>query len=250
MPTSRRPEQNAVDWADLDVAARLTALRRAIAGRLVFTTSFGAEDQALTHIIAETGLDIELATLDTGRLFPETYDVWVATEARYGLRVRAFLPERGKLAEYIDENGINGFRDSVDARKSCCFVRKVEPLRRALAGATGWVTGLRADQSDARNAVPWLAQDEGFGILKANPLRDWSRDQVSEFLAVHAVPQNVLHAQGYVSIGCAPCTRAIRPGEPERAGRWWWEESSKECGLHVGPDGRLVRANAQKEVVA
>ncbi len=242
MSAFRLPDQIAADWDDLDVAARLTSLRRAVPGRLVFTTSFGAEDQALTHLIAEAGLDIELATLDTGRMFPETYDVWVETEARYGLKVRAFLPERGKLADYVDQNGINGFRHSVDARKACCGVRKVEPLRRALAGATGWITGLRADQSDARNSVPWLAYDDGFGILKANPLRDWSRDRVSAFLAAHDVPQNVLHALGFVSIGCAPCTRAIAPGEPERAGRWWWEESSKECGLHVGPDGRLVRA--------
>ena len=250
MPSLISPDQIAAEWDQLSPAQRLISLRRSVAGRLVFTTSFGAEDQALTHIIAEAGLDIELATLDTGRLFPETYDVWAATELRYGLRIRGYYPEQSALASYVTENGINGFRDAIQARKDCCAIRKVEPLRRALLGAVGWITGLRADQSDARQSVPWLAHDDGFSLLKANPLRDWSRDQVSEFLQAHNVPQNALHAQGFVSIGCAPCTRAIEPGESERAGRWWWEASSKECGLHVGPDGRLVRAQKQTEQVA
>ncbi|MDR3525268.1 MAG: phosphoadenylyl-sulfate reductase [Acetobacteraceae bacterium] len=250
MPSLTTPEHIAAEWGTLSPAQRLVSLRRNVAGRLVFTTSFGAEDQALTHIIADAGLDIELATLDTGRLFPETYDVWAATELRYGLRIRGCYPQQSALASYVGEHGINGLRDNVQARKECCAVRKVEPLRRALLGAVGWITGLRADQSDARQSVPWLARDDGFGLLKANPLRDWSRDQVSEFLDAHDVPRNVLHAQGFVSIGCAPCTRAIAPGESERAGRWWWEASSKECGLHVGPDGRLVRAQKQTEQVA
>ena len=250
MPSFIPPDQIAADWDALSPAQRLVSLRRTVAGRLVFTTSFGAEDQALTHIIAEAGLDIELATLDTGRLFPETYDVWAATEQRYGLRIRGYYPQPSALASDVSEHGINGFSDNVQARKACCAVRKVEPLRRALLGAVGWITGLRADQSEARHSVPWLARDDGFSLLKANPLRDWSRDQVSDFLAAHAVPHNVLHAQGFVSIGCAPCTRAIEPGESERAGRWWWEASSKECGLHVGPDGRRVRAQQQTEHVA
>jgi phosphoadenosine phosphosulfate reductase len=244
------PEQIAGNWGAIGPAERLASLRAAVPGRLVFTTSFGAEDQALTHIIAAAGLDIEFATLDTGRMFPETYDVWATTERRYGVKIRAFYPDAEAVAGYVAENGINGFYDSVEARKACCGVRKVKPLRRALAGAVGWITGLRADASDARQSVPWLAYDDGFSLLKANPLRDWSREQVSEFLAANRVPQNALHARGFVSIGCAPCTRAIEPGEPERAGRWWWEDSSKECGLHVGADGNLQRAAKQTEQIA
>lgn len=232
-------------WVDLDPTARLVSLRQAIAGRLVFTTSFGAEDQVLTHLIAAAGLDIELATLDTGRMFPQTYDVWAETEQRYGLRITAFYPEQAALTALVADQGINGFYTSPDARKACCAVRKVEPLQRALRGAGGWVTGLRADQSAMRQVVPFVALDAGFGVVKANPLRDWSRKQVSAFLSEHNVPQNALHAQGFVSIGCAPCTRAIAPGEEERAGRWWWEESGKECGLHVGPDGRLQRRHPE-----
>lgn len=244
------PERIAANWDELSTAERLAGLRAAIPGRLVFTTSFGAEDQALTCIIANSGLDIEFATLDTGRMFAETYDVWASTERRYGVKIRAYYPDAAAAAAYVAEVGINGFYDSVEARKACCAVRKVQPLRRALAGAVGWITGLRADASDARQSVPWLAYDDGFSLLKANPLRDWSREEVSEFLAAHRVPQNALHAKGFVSIGCAPCTRAIAPGEPERAGRWWWEESSKECGLHVGADGNLQRAAKQTEQVA
>ena len=238
------PDPQALDaaWAGLDPLARLLSLRAAVAGRLVLTTSFGAEDQMLTHLIAEAGIEIELATLDTGRMFPETHDVWEATEQRYGLRVAAFHPEQTALAELVARQGINGFRDSTAARTACCDTRKVEPLRRALAGAAGWVTGLRADQSAARQQVALVGHDVGFGLVKANPLRDWSRDQVATFLDAHEVPRNALHAQGFVSIGCAPCTRAIAPGEPERAGRWWWEDSAKECGLHLGADGRLRRA--------
>jgi phosphoadenosine phosphosulfate reductase len=232
-------------WHALTATQRLQSLRSAIAGRIVFTTSFGAEDQVLTHLIAEAGVNIELATLDTGRLFPETYDVWAETSTRYKLRITAHYPEQNQSSDLVEAQGINGFYNSIDARKACCGVRKIEPLKRALRGATGWVTGLRADQSTARQEVPFVARDDGFGLIKANPLRDWSRDQLSEFLLAHRIPQNTLHARGFVSIGCAPCTRAIEPGEEERAGRWWWEESAKECGLHVGADGRLQRAKGE-----
>ncbi len=235
-------------WPALTPTERLASLRAAMSGRIVFTTSFGAEDQVITHLIAQAGLDIEFATLDTGRMFPETYDLWAETEGRYGLRITGYYPEQVPLSALVAAQGVNGFRESVEARKACCNVRKVEPLKRALHGAAGWVTGLRADQSAVRQVVPFVALDAGFGLAKANPLRDWSRNRVSEFLQENNVPQNALHAQGFVSIGCAPCTRAIEPGEEERAGRWWWEESGKECGLHVGPDGRLVRA--QTETVA
>ncbi len=225
----------------------LRAIRAAVAGRIVFTTSFGLEDQVVTYLIACQGLDIELVTLDTGRLFPETYDVWAATEARYGVRIAAICPEAATLEVLVRRQGINGFRESVEARKACCHVRKVAPLARALTGASIWVTGLRADQSAARGGVEMLTEDRTYGLLKFSPLAGWSRDNVAAFTTAHDVPVNALHARGFPSIGCAPCTRAVKPGEAERAGRWWWEQegegiaSQKECGLHVGADGRLGR---------
>jgi phosphoadenosine phosphosulfate reductase len=205
-----------------------------VEGTIVFTTSFGLEDQVILHHICEAGLDIDVVTLDTGRLFPETYTTWEETEQRYGRRIRAFYPEHGALERLIAAQGINGFYGSKDARVACCDVRKVEPLGRALAGARGWVTGLRADQSAARGRLTIVAADRERNLLKFNPLIDWTREAVQDFAASHQVPTNPLHPKGFLSIGCAPCTRAVRPGESERAGRWWWEdESKKECGLHV-----------------
>ncbi len=224
---------------------RLQALRAALPGSVVFTTSFGIEDQAITHLIATAGLDIGFATLDTGRMFPQTYDVWAQTQARYGVKVQAFLPQASAVEALVAAQGINGFYDSVEARKACCEARKLEPLGRALAGAQGWVTGLRADQSDHRQALSFVSFDEARGLVKLNPIFDWTRADAVAFTKANNVPVNALHAQGFLSIGCAPCTRAIAEGEPERAGRWWWEdEAQKECGLHVGPDGRLSRAGA------
>ena len=224
---------------------RLQALRAALPGPVVFTTSFGVEDQAITHLIATAGLDIAFATLDTGRLFPQTYDVWAQTEARYGIRVQGLLPQTRAVEALVAAQGVNGFYDSVEARKACCEARKLEPLGRALAGAQGWVTGLRADQSDHRQSLAFVSFDEARGLVKLNPIFDWTRADAVAFTSANNVPVNALHAQGFLSIGCAPCTRAIAEGEPERAGRWWWEdEAKKECGLHVGPDGRLSRAGA------
>jgi phosphoadenosine phosphosulfate reductase len=221
---------------------RLQALRANVPGRIVFTTSFGIEDQAITHWIFTSGLDIDVVTLDTGRMFPETYDVWAATEDRYGRRIRSFHPDSAAIAEFVGDWGINGFYHAKEARLSCCGIRKVEPLGRALAGASAWVTGLRADQSGARAAVPPASWDAEKALVKSAPLFDWTRDMVVAFVEAESIPVNALHAQGFPSIGCQPCTRAIQPGEPERAGRWWWEEqSAKECGLHVAADGRLVR---------
>jgi len=223
-------------------AERLASLRAAVPGRIVFTTSFGIEDQAIAHLIFTARLDIEVATLDTGRLFPETYDVWAETEARYGVRIRSYHPDANALAAFVADAGINGFYHSKAARTDCCFVRKVEPLGRALAGASAWVTGLRAGQSDGREGVQLAGWDEERGLIKLNPLFDWSREQVSAFCAAENVPVNELHAKGFLSIGCQPCTRAVKAGEAERAGRWWWEtDEARECGLHVGADGRLVR---------
>ena len=218
----------------LDAAARLAAFRSEVAGRLAFTTSFGLEDQVILHMICAAGLDIDLVTLDTGRLFPETYTVWEETEARYGRRIRAIHPRHDALEALVEARGINGFYGSRETRAACCDVRKVEPLGRALAGAAGWVTGLRADQSAHRGQAGLVAADAERGLLKLSPLHDWTREAVLRFADEHAVPRNALHARGFASIGCAPCTRAIRPDEPERAGRWWWEdESRQECGLHV-----------------
>jgi phosphoadenosine phosphosulfate reductase len=228
-----------------DPGDRLDALRAGIDGRIVFTTSFGLEDQALAHLIFERGLDIEVATLDTGRLFPSTYKVWEETERRYGARIRSWHPDRAALAAFVASEGINGFYGSKQARLGCCEVRKVEPLDRALAGASAWVTGLRSGQSAGRAEVELSAWDAERGLVKYAPLYDWTRERVADFCAARGVPVNPLHARGFPSIGCEPCTRAVAPGEPERAGRWWWEnDEARECGLHVGPDGRLVRSKA------
>ena len=222
--------------AGLDVTGRLVAFRREVEGRIVFTTSFGLEDQVILHHICAAGLDIDLVTLDTGRLFAETYTTWEETEQRYGRRIRAIYPRHTELEALVAAQGINGFYKSREARAACCDIRKVEPLNRALAGAGGWITGLRADQSAHRGAVGLLAADPGRGLLKLSPLHDWTREAVRTFAGTHVVPTNPLHDKGFASIGCAPCTRAIRPGEPERAGRWWWEgESKRECGLHTRP---------------
>ena len=229
---------------------RLRGIRAAASGRIVFTTSLGLEDQALTHLIVESGAEIEFATLDTGRLFPESYALWRETEARYGLRIRALYPRHEALEALVAAHGVDGFYQSVEARKACCGVRKVEPLGRALAGAAGWVTGLRADQSAARGEARLAEVNAQYGLVKFNPLIDWSRDRIADFVAAHGVPANPLHRSGFLSIGCAPCTRAVAPGEPERAGRWWWEdETKKECGLHVDPEGRLRRAGASVDEV-
>ena len=200
---------------------RLVSLRAAVPGRIVFTTSFGLEDQALAHLIFSNRLAIEVATLDTGRLFPSTYRLWQETEERYGVRIRAFYPEAAALAALVADAGINGFYHSKAAREACCEVRKVEPLGRALDGAAAWVTGLRADQSGQRGSVALASVERN--LIKVAPLFDWNRGQVADFCAAETVPINPLHAQGYPSIGCEPCTRAIHAGEDERAGRWWWE---------------------------
>lgn len=226
-----------------DPLTRLESLVAGDPGKIVFTTSFGLEDQALTHVIATAGLPIEIVTLDTGRLFPETYALWAETEAKYARRIRAFYPQADAVSAMVADAGINGFYWSKDARLACCGVRKVEPLARALAGAGAWVTGLRSDQSDGRNVVALAERDEARDLLKVAPLHDWTRERTLAFCEDAGVPINPLHAQGFLSIGCQPCTRAVAADEPERAGRWWWEsDDAKECGLHVAADGRLVRS--------
>ncbi|MCA1652612.1 MAG: phosphoadenylyl-sulfate reductase [Sphingomicrobium sp.] len=229
----------------IDPSDRLADLRGRLPGKIVLTTSFGIEDQAITHFIFSRGLEIEIATLDTGRLFPSTYTLWDQTEQKYGHRIRAFYPDAVAVSDMVADAGINGFYHSKEARLACCNARKVEPLNRALAGAEAWVTGLRSDQSGQRTAVPLEAWDADRNIVKFAPLFDWSRGEVADFCAVEGVPVNALHAEGFLSIGCQPCTRAVALGEPERAGRWWWEgQGDSECGLHVGADGKLFRGKA------
>jgi bifunctional enzyme CysN/CysC len=216
----------------LSPAKRIAHLRREIAGKIVFTTSFGLEDQAILHLIAERGSEVEIVTLDTGRLFPETYALWAQTERRYGLRIRAVYPRQDDLEALIERQGIDGFYESRAARTACCHVRKIEPLDRALGGARGWIAGLRAEQSAHRRDMALVTAERG--LIKLNPIFDWTREKLRDFVTANNIPVNPLHAKGFASIGCAPCTRPIAPGEPERAGRWWWEdEEKKECGLHV-----------------
>lgn len=218
----------------LSPAERIIRLRREVAGNVIFTTSFGLEDQVILHWLNASQLDIDVVTLDTGRLFPETYELWAATERQYRRRIRAVYPLRDELDALVARQGINGFYESTDARVACCHVRKVEPLNRVLAGARAWITGLRGDQSAHRLGLGIVEFDSERRLLKLNPLFDWTRDAVLAFATKNGVPINPLHAKGFASIGCAPCTRAIRPGEPERAGRWWWEQDeNKECGLHL-----------------
>ncbi len=200
--------------------------------KVVFSTSFGQEDQVITDLIARNNLDVEIFTLDTGRLFQETYDVFHKTKKKYGIGIKVFFPEAQAVEKLLENKGPNSFYESVENRKECCFIRKVAPLKRALAENEVWITGLRAEQSDNRQGLSLFEYDENFEIIKFNPLLKWTLKEVEDYLDVNKVPQNALHKKGFVSIGCAPCTRAILPGEDIRAGRWWWESSHKECGLH------------------
>ncbi len=205
-------------------------------GRIAFSTSLGLEDQAILHAIAATQVPVDIFTLDTGRLFPETLDTIAASEKRYGLKIRVIAPDSISIENLLARDGVHGFRFSVVARKSCCEVRKIEPLRRALAGASSWVTGLRREQSNGRADVPFTSRDFDLGVLKINPLADWSLARLKTYIRDNEVPANALHARGYPSIGCQPCTRAVLPGEDIRSGRWWWESPDhKECGLHTRP---------------
>ncbi len=203
-------------------------------GAVTFANSLGAEDVVLTDIILSEGLPIEIFSLDTGRLPAETYALIADVEKRYGARLKVFFPESAAVEAYVRSEGINAFYTSIELRKACCHIRKVEPLRRALAGKKAWITGMRAAQAATRANLPVREHDTGNGLEKYNPLADWSEQDVWAYIRIHELPYNALHDQFYPSIGCAPCTRAIAIGEDVRAGRWWWEDAnSKECGLHV-----------------
>ena len=202
-------------------------------------SSLGAEDMVVTDAILSAGLPIAIFTLETGRLHRETLDLLERVRSHYGHEIEAFGPDPDAMTRYVKEQGLNAFYESVDLRKRCCHIRKVEPLARALAGRDAWITGLRREQSVTRTDLPLHEHDSVHGIPKFNPLADWSEAEVWACIRARAVPYNALHDRGYPSIGCEPCTRAIRPGEDVRAGRWWWESSNaKECGLHVSPLGK------------
>jgi len=201
--------------------------------KMVFSTSFGQEDQAIAQAIALTNSPIEIFTLDTGRQFQESYELMDLTIKKYSLSIKTYFPSTPAVEKMVEEKGFNSFYTSVENRKECCFVRKIEPLSRAISGAKVWITGLRAEQSENRADMPILEWDENRQLFKINPLIDWSLETLEKYLVEHKIPQNPLHKKGFVSIGCAPCTRAIAEGEHPRAGRWWWENSQKECGLHA-----------------
>lgn len=201
--------------------------------QVVFSSSLGQEDQVITDAIFKNNIPVTVFTIDTGRLFNETYELLDKTIARYKQPVKVYFPDATDVEAFVLQKGINSFYESVDNRKECCHIRKVKPLNRALAGAKVWVTGLRSEQSANRNQMPMIEWDEGRQLYKFNPLINWTYAEVLEYLNLNNVPYNSLHDKGFISIGCAPCTRAIGHGEDARAGRWWWESSQKECGLHV-----------------
>ncbi len=209
--------------------------------KVVFSTSFGQEDQVITAMIANSGAGVQIFTLDTGRLFQETYDVFHKTQKKYNQNIKVFFPESAAVENLLETKGPNSFYESVENRKECCSIRKVVPLRKALKGNAVWITGLRAEQSENRNDLALFEYDAHFEIIKFNPLLKWTLQEVEDYLEKNNVPQNALHKKGFVSIGCAPCTRAITPDEDIRAGRWWWESSHKECGLHspLAPKGGI-----------
>jgi phosphoadenosine phosphosulfate reductase len=198
-----------------------------------FANSFGAEDMVLTDLIAKHFRGIEIFSLDTGRLPPETYQLIQKASEHYRRKIKVYFPESAAVENYVRINGINGFYDSIAQRKDCCHVRKVEPLKRALAGKRAWITGLRRDQAPTRHNLSESEFDADHGLQKFSPLIDWTHLDIWAYISANHVPYNALHDLGYPSIGCAPCTRAIEPGEDVRAGRWWWENTDlKECGLH------------------
>ncbi|MDD5459733.1 MAG: phosphoadenylyl-sulfate reductase [Phycisphaerae bacterium] len=201
--------------------------------KITFATSFGAEDQVVTDILRKVTDKPLIFTLDTGRLPEQTYKVLEQTRRRYGIGITVLFPDSERIEKYVNSYGPNAFYESVELRKECCRIRKIEPLRRYLAGLDAWICGLRSEQSPTRKELARIEYDEAFGLIKINPLADWNTQQVWDYIREHNVPYNTLHDDGFPSIGCEPCTRAILAGEDIRAGRWWWEEPEhKECGLH------------------
>jgi phosphoadenosine phosphosulfate reductase len=204
-------------------------------GKTVLASSFGAEDQVLTHMVRQINPLVEIFTIDTGRLYPETLELLEITERRYNFKYKVYRPNKQSVKIYVKARGIDSIYDSTENRKECCYIRKVEPLQRALQGVDAWLTGLRRVQSEDRENVLKVQVDDAHGgIYKVSPLANWSDEKVWDYIKEHDIPYNKLHDKGYPSIGCEPCTRAVKPGENIRAGRWWWEKSEhKECGLHL-----------------
>jgi phosphoadenosine phosphosulfate reductase len=219
---------------DFSIEEAFTFLADEYKDKVVFSTSFGQEDQVITALIANSNTAINIFTLDTGRLFQETYDVFHKTLKKYKKHIEVYFPEAADVQNLLNAKGPNSFYESVENRKECCFIRKVAPLTKALKGNSVWITGLRVEQSENRNDLDLFEYDSKFEIIKFNPLLKWTLKEVEDYIEKNNVPQNALHKKGFVSIGCAPCTRAIAEGEDIRAGRWWWESSHKECGLHQG----------------
>jgi phosphoadenosine phosphosulfate reductase len=224
----------------LSIGDALSVLTTRFPDRVTFSTSFGIEDQVIAHHILEGHHPVTIFTLDTGRLFAETYSVWSATNGKYATNVKAYYPDRLLLEDYLSEKGPNAFYETVALRKECCHIRKVEPLKRALQGQAVWITGLRAEHSPERRDHRLIEYDAANRIIKYNPLLHWDSIAVRAYIDQYDIPYNPLHDKGFVSIGCAPCTRAVKSGEDFRAGRWWWEDNGKkECGLHAASEAAI-----------
>jgi phosphoadenosine phosphosulfate reductase len=217
-----------------NISENLKRIADAYSSKAVFTTSFSVEDQIITHFIFSDSINIEVVTLDTGRLFPETYSTWSKTIERYSKKITPFYPDTHTIQDFVEQHGPNAFYGSVENRLSCCAIRKIEPLKRAIYGKAVWITGIRSAHSADRNSLESLEWDESNNLVKYHPLLYWTNQEIKEFTLKNNIIYNPLHDKGFVSIGCAPCTRAIQPGEDFRAGRWWWEDTTKkECGLHI-----------------
>jgi phosphoadenosine phosphosulfate reductase len=220
--------------AGKEVEDQMKELVRLFPGKVVFTTSFGVEDQVISHLIFENDITAEVATLDTGRLFPETYKVFSETITRYRKKINVYFPDHVDVENMVKEKGPLSFYQSRENRMECCRIRKLGPLNRALKGKEVWISGIRASQSDNRGLMDWIEFDEEKKLYKFYPIFNWSLEDVEKYIKENNVPYNVLHDKGFVSIGCQPCTRAVEKGEDFRSGRWWWESGSlKECGLHI-----------------
>lgn len=227
-------EEIAVQIKDMGPVEALTFLSQKFEGQITFSTSFGWEDQVITDLIFANDIPVRVFTLETGRLFPETYYVWNRTLENYQKPIHAYHPDAAALEDMVSEKGPNSFYESVENRKQCCFIRKIVPLKRALKGNKCWVTGIRAEQSLNRTEMSNLEWDEENQLIKFHPVFYWSLDEVKAYIRKNNIVYNTLHDKGFPSIGCAPCTRAVQEGEDFRAGRWWWEDQSKkECGLHT-----------------
>ena len=217
----------------LNLVQQIQFLSEKFKDKIVFSTSFGLEDQVITHLIFSNNIPIRVFTLETGRLFPETYYVWNRTLEIYNRPIHAYYPQTVAVQEMVNLKGPNSFYESVENRKECCYIRKIEPLKRALVGNEIWITGIRAEQSVNRDDMENLEWDEGNQLIKFHPIFNWNLEEVRSYIKNNNIVYNTLHDKGFPSIGCAPCTRAVQPGEDFRAGRWWWEDQSKkECGLH------------------